>query len=104
MQLSRASRHSPQHVLSPHDPHSWSKEQIAPGGSDQMETRHDAQMLVARTVPADPYTAWLARREADRRSSTGPVPTKVASSRFSRNQPVGAPWYTVLVAGSHDSR
>jgi hypothetical protein len=31
--------------------------------------RHDSQMLASRAVPADPYTAWLERREADRRSS-----------------------------------
>ena len=32
----------------------------------QTASRHDAQMLSGRAVPADPYTVWLKQREADR--------------------------------------
>lgn len=33
---------------------------------EQPETRHDAQMLTQRAIPADPYEAWLREREAER--------------------------------------
>jgi hypothetical protein len=31
-----------------------------------MASRHDPQLLAARTVPVDPYAAWLEQREPDR--------------------------------------
>jgi hypothetical protein len=30
-------------------------------------SRHDAEMLTARIIPADPYTTWLDERERERR-------------------------------------
>jgi hypothetical protein len=35
--------------------------------ADVVASRHDAQMFAARRVSADPYSAWLQQREADRR-------------------------------------
>ena len=69
---------------------------------EQMESRHDAQMLTARAVPADPYTAWLEERESERRcgSVSGPART---SGRFSRNQPARAPWDAMPVTLSPGS-
>jgi hypothetical protein len=40
---------------------------------DEAGSRHDLQMYTGRTVPADPYTAWLERREGHRGSSAVPV-------------------------------
>jgi hypothetical protein len=71
MQLLQAPRHSLQHVSSPHYiARSRSIELSSQDGPDRTASRHDAQMLTARSVPADPYTAWLDQREANRRSST----------------------------------
>jgi hypothetical protein len=33
---------------------------------DQSESRHEPEAFGTRSVPADPYTAWLERRQADR--------------------------------------
>jgi hypothetical protein len=38
----------------------------AQAGLDDTATRHEPQALTMRTVPADPYTAWLEQREAER--------------------------------------
>ncbi len=35
--------------------------------AEEGPSRHDAQMLTARIVPADPYKIWLDQREAERR-------------------------------------
>jgi hypothetical protein len=62
----QALRHSLQNVSSTHyiaHPRSIA---LSVDGLDRTASRHDAQMLTARTVPADPYTVWLERREADR--------------------------------------
>jgi hypothetical protein len=69
---------------------------------DQMESRHDAQMLTARAVPADPYTAWLQERESERRGAIVSAPAR-RSGRFSRNQPALAPWNAMPVTLSPDS-
>jgi hypothetical protein len=70
MQLLQAPRHSLQHVSSPQYIPDWrSIELSAQDGPEETASRHDAQMLTARAVPVDPYTAWLEEREADRRSS-----------------------------------
>ena len=52
-------------------------------------SRHDAQMLTVRSVPADPYTTWLDQREADRRASVAAELTTPAG-RFSRHDPTSA--------------
>jgi hypothetical protein len=57
---------------------------------DQMESRHDAQMLTAPAVPTDPYTAWLEERESERRYSAMSAPA-TRSGRFARNQRALAP-------------
>ncbi len=63
----QALRHSLQHVTSTyHIAHPQSIELSAQDGPDQTASRHDTQMLTARTVSADPYTTWLEQREADR--------------------------------------
>jgi hypothetical protein len=72
MQTLQAPRHSLQHVSSPRysaDP--WSIELSVRDAREQTGSRHDERMFTARTVPADPYTAWLHQREADRRSKAG---------------------------------
>jgi len=51
----------------------WSIELSIRDAREQTASRHDERMITARTVPADPYTAWLERREADLCSSTVPV-------------------------------
>jgi len=38
-------------------------------GPDLTASRHDEQLLAVRIVPADPYEAWLAEREAERCAS-----------------------------------
>jgi hypothetical protein len=70
---------------------------------DQMESRHDAQMLSARAVPADPYAAWLEERESERRYATVSGLARTGG-RFSRNQPARAPWDAMPVTLSPDSR
>jgi hypothetical protein len=70
---------------------------------DQMESRHDAQMLSGRAVPADPYTAWLEERESERRYGTVSAPART-SGRFARNQQALAPWDAMPVTLSPDSR
>jgi hypothetical protein len=69
---------------------------------DQMESRHDAQMLTARAVPADPYTAWLQERESERGYGDVSAPAR-RSGRFVRNQPPRAPWDAMPVTLSPDS-
>lgn len=62
-------RHSLQHAFSTyHIAHSQNIELSAQDGSARTASRHDTQMLTGRTrtVSADPYTAWLEQREADR--------------------------------------
>ena|SRR5271166_4554741 len=57
-------RRSSRNVSPPDDTlKAWSIELSADDGP----TRHDEQMLTACTVPADPYTAWLEKRDAERR-------------------------------------
>jgi hypothetical protein len=69
---------------------------------DQMESRHDAQMLTGRAVPADPYTAWLEERESEGRYGTVRAPAKT-SGRFARNQQALAPWDAMPVTLSPGS-
>jgi hypothetical protein len=52
-------------------------------------SRHDAQMLTMRSVPADPYTTWLDQREADRRDPVAAQLTTPAG-RFIRDEPASA--------------
>ena len=87
MRLLQVPRHSLRHASSSHYiPHSRTVELSA-----QYEpSRHDAQMLTARTVPADPYTAWLDQREADCRSSTVDEPTRRRLTAAEHRHPVAA--------------
>ncbi len=55
---------SPRYIAEP-----WSIEILVEDARKQTGSRHDEQALNARSVPADPYTAWLQEREADRRCS-----------------------------------
>jgi hypothetical protein len=67
MRLLQAPKHSRQHISSTCDiARSQSNKLSAQGGRDRTTSRHDAQMLLARTVSTDPYAAWLEQREADR--------------------------------------
>jgi hypothetical protein len=67
MRLLQSLRHSLQQVSSTyHIAHPQSIELPAQDGLNQTASRHDTQMLTGRTVSADPYTAWLEQREADR--------------------------------------
>ena len=83
------------------DSQSWNSELLAKEVQDQMETRHDAQMLIARTVPADPYTTWLEQRDARRRFSGAAAPSAPAR-RFGRDRPTGRPWYSVRIGECPD--
>lgn len=63
----RALKHSLQHTSSTDRiAHSRSIALSAQDGSNQTASRHDAQVLTGRTLPADPYAVWLKQREADR--------------------------------------
>ena len=68
MRLLQAHKRSLRNVASTYDiAHPQSIELTAQDCRDRTVSRHDAaQMFTARTAPADPYTAWLKRREADR--------------------------------------
>jgi hypothetical protein len=92
------SRHEVQslHYGSP----SWSRESLA---SEHMTSRHDEQMLITRTTPADPYAAWLAKREAARRASSV-APSTTSAGRFTRNGRAKAPWEVILVKLAPDIR
>ncbi len=68
---------------------------------DEIESRHNAQMLTARAVPADPYAAWLQERESERRYATVSAPARTGG-RFARNQPPRAPWDAMPVTLSPD--
>lgn len=84
MQLLQAPRHSLQRVSSPQYIPDWrSIELSAQDGPEETASRHDAQMLTARAVPVDPYTAWLEEREADRRSSVLPQAASHGQAWFS---------------------
>ena len=52
------------------------------------QSRHDAQMLNSRQVPADPYAAWLEQREAERRSAASTEEERPACGRFIRTRPI----------------
>jgi hypothetical protein len=63
----QALKHSLQHVSSTsHVELPQSIALSAQDGPGQTASRHEAQMLTARTASADPYTVWLEQREADR--------------------------------------
>jgi hypothetical protein len=67
MRLFQTPRHSLRHAASTQrgaDPQSI--ELTAPGGLDRTASRHEAQMITARRVSADPYAAWLEQRKAER--------------------------------------
>lgn len=67
MRLRPAPKHSLQDVAS--TCHIVDSQSIALSTNDrphQTASRHDVQMIAARNVSADPYTAWLEQREADR--------------------------------------
>jgi hypothetical protein len=68
MQLQAPTQSSPRYVADP-----WSIEISVRDAREQTGSRHDERMLTARTVPADPYTAWLEQREGHRGSSAVPV-------------------------------
>jgi hypothetical protein len=68
MQTLQAPRQSPRYMTEP-----WSIELSVRDARNQTGSRHDEQTLNARTVPADPYTAWLEQRKADRGSAAVPV-------------------------------
>jgi hypothetical protein len=74
MQLLQTPKRSLRHISSSHDAPRLRSEPFAQDGPDHVASRHEPQFLAARTVPADPYTAWLEQREADRRSSAVAVP------------------------------
>ena len=65
MRLLQAHRHSAQQPSSPNNSLCLASIELSAEG---VQSRHDAQMLTLGTVPADPYTVWLERREADRAS------------------------------------
>jgi hypothetical protein len=65
MQTLQAPRDSLQHVSSPrYIAEPWSIELSVRDAREQTGSRHDEQVLNARTVPADPYKIWLEQREA----------------------------------------
>jgi hypothetical protein len=60
-------RHSLQHASStPHPVEPQNIELTVHDRRSQIASRHDAQMLTGRSVPADPYKVWLEQREANR--------------------------------------
>ena len=74
MRTLQAPRDSLQHVSSPrYVAEPWSVELSVRDAREQTGSRHDERMFTARTVPTDPYTAWLEQREPEQRSSAVPV-------------------------------
>jgi hypothetical protein len=78
----------------------WSTGSFA---TEHLTSRHDEQMLITRTAPADPYVAWLAKREAARRASRV-APSITPAGRFTRNGKTKAPWEVILVKLTPDTR
>jgi hypothetical protein len=67
MQLLGARRHAPRHAsTSQYIAHAPSVVLSTRDGLDQTESRYEPQSFGLCRVPADPYTAWLEQREADR--------------------------------------
>jgi hypothetical protein len=90
---------APRHDSSSHcEPLPLSSEPFAREATDDLPSRHDPFMFSARTLPVDPYTDWLARREADRRSLAEPGLAEPLSSTAT-----STPWYVVLARGCPDS-
>lgn len=70
MQPLQAHTYSLRPVSSAHYLAYWrSIELSAQDSGDLMASRQHERMLRARTVPADPFTAWLDQRDEDRRPS-----------------------------------
>jgi hypothetical protein len=90
---------APRHASSSHpEPLPLSSEPFAREATDDLPSRHDPFMFTARTVPVDPYAAWLQRREADRRSLAQEGVAEPLSSKAT-----STPWYVVLARGCPDS-
>lgn len=67
MRLRLTPRHSLQDVSPTNDlADPQSIELFTRDRADHTASRHDVQMIAARSVSADPYKAWLEQREADR--------------------------------------
>jgi hypothetical protein len=66
MRRFHTSKHSLRHISASVEYHRGI-ELSAQGEQDLTASRHDPQLLATPPVPVDPYTAWLAQREADRR-------------------------------------
>jgi hypothetical protein len=77
MQPLQAFRNSLRNASPPDSTPDWTSFELT---VEDGPSRHDAQMLTARTVPVDPYTAWLEKREAERSAAAPAWPAR----RFTR--------------------
>jgi hypothetical protein len=68
---------------------------------EHIASRHEPQIVVARAVPADPYTAWREQRETESGSAGVAAPT---TRRFTRGRTAKAPWEAITVRLVADSR
>ncbi len=84
MQPLQAFRNSLRNVSPPDATADWNSFELT---VEDGPSRHDAQMLTGRTVPVDPYTAWLEQREAERRAEAAPA---WPARRFSRAPRAGS--------------
>jgi hypothetical protein len=66
---------------------------------DETLGRCEAQAIVGRVAAADPYAAWLARREADRRQRAQPETRWV----YRQHRPAGSSG-SAIVAGTREAR
>ena len=48
-------------------------ESCAVGAPGRLETRHETPMCTPRSIPVDPYAAWLAKREAEQEAQRARV-------------------------------
>jgi hypothetical protein len=96
----RAPRHSLGDPFSTQPiPHQRSIQASAQDGPQQVADRHEPQMFTARTPRADPYTAWLEQREADREQDE-----HMRVRWIYRQRPVGGPGIRAGAVAGPESR
>ena len=103
MRLRRLPKHSlSQQLPSPRgDARSWRLGPYPEDAADQVESRHDSQMLNVRSVPVDPYTAWLDQHTASGFSQAVSAPVRRAG-RITRRRSTKAPWESITVTLTPD--
>src|ERR1700736_6348036 len=71
--------------------------------TNKRTSRWEPDTLDAHTRYTDPYAAWLAELHSERDPATESA-ARTATGRFARNRSPKAPWETIRVTLSPDSR